>query len=409
MTSQLPPMPRVPDHVPPELVWDHSFAAFLRELDDPYRAGARLQDGPGVIWATDAAFGKPAWIPIRHAYIKEAYADFEHFSNARGRIVGAVMEADWMMLPVEADPPDHQQYRQILSPFFTRGAVARLAPEVQKLSDSLIAEFEDRGSCEFISEYAAVLPNAIVLLLLGMPQSMLSQFLQWEETSIRGATDEERLGAGRAIIAYLQQFIEEQRPNPQTELMAALFSSRFRDRPLNDAEILGICYMLYVAGLDTVFSVLGWMMRHLALDPELQQRLREQPEKIPGAVEDFARAYGVSSPTRVVAVDFDFHGAPMRKGDDVILPTYLAGRDPRAYPNPHVIDVDRNPREVVTFGFGPHLCSGIHLAKREMRITLESFLSRLGNIRIPEGESVEYHTGGVLGLDRLPLAWDLVS
>ena len=397
---------KVPDHVPPELVWDHSFAAYLRELDDPYLAGARLQDGPGVIWATDAAFGKPAWIPIRHAYIKEGYADHEHFSNVRGRIVGAVMESDWLMLPVEADPPDHQEYRRLLHPFFTRGAVDRLEPQVQGLSDSLIDAFEARGSCEFVSEYAAVLPNAIVLLLLGMPQSMLQQFLQWEETAIRGATDAERLAAGHAIIDYLKGFIEEQRPDPQTGLMAALFSGRYQGRPLHDDEILGICYMLYVAGLDTVFSSLGWILRHLALHPDLQERLRANPHEIPAAVEEFSRAYGVSAPTRVVRKDFDFHGVPMRAGDDMILPTYLAGRDPRAYPNPHVIDVERKPREVVTFGFGAHLCLGIHLAKREMKICIESFLSRMKNIHIPEGEAVEWHTGGVLGLDRLPLAWD---
>jgi cytochrome P450 len=148
-------------------------------------------------------------------------------------------------------------------------------------------------------------------------------------------------------------------------------------------------------------------MRHLAIDQALQTRLRNRPQDIPAAVEEFTRAYGVSAPSRTVAKDMVFHGVAMKKGEDVLLPTYLAGRDPRAWRNPHVIDLDRKPRHV-TFGSGAHVCLGVHLAKREMRIMIESFLSRMNNIHIPEGEPFEYHTSSTMGLDRLALAWDPV-
>jgi len=396
----------VPDHVPDELVWDHGFAQFLYELEDPYLAAARLHEGPGVIWAKDASYGNPAWILTRHEHIKEAYADFEHFSSTRGRIIAAVMEQDWMMLPVEADPPAHHHYRNVLTPFFTPAAISKRTAEISNFCEVLIDNFIDRGSCEFISEFAAIFPNSMVLALLVMPQEMLPQFLKWEETAIHGADDAERFGALSAIIDYLKRFIAEQRANPRTELMEGILFGRFDDRPLNDAEILGICYLLYVAGLDTVLSSFGWIMRYLASDQALQQRLRSNPQQIPAAVEEFARAYGVSAPTRTVAKDFNFHGVPMRKGDDVLLPTFLAGRDPRSFNSPHTIDIDRRPRHV-TFGTGPHVCLGIHLAKREMATMIESFLSRMNNIHIPAGETFTYHTEGTIGIDRLPLAWDL--
>jgi cytochrome P450 len=118
------------------------------------------------------------------------------------------------------------------------------------------------------------------------------------------------------------------------------------------------------------------------------------------------RAFGVATPNRTVAKDFTFHGVPMREGELVLLPTYLASRDPEAYENPDVIDIDRRSRSI-TFATGAHACLGIHLAKREIRIVIEAFLSRFKNIRIPKGESYAYHTGGVLGVDRLPLEWDL--
>jgi cytochrome P450 len=177
------------------------------------------------------------------------------------------------------------------------------------------------------------------------------------------------------------------------------------DRALTEAEILGLVYLLFVAGLDTVTSTLGWIMRHLAFDQDLQARLRSNPEDIPAAIEEFSRAFGVSAPSRIVARDTVFHGVPLKAGEAVLLPTYLAGRDPRAWSNPHVIDIDRRPRHV-TFGVGPHLCLGIHLARREMKIMLEAFLGRMRNIRRPEAGRYEYYTTNTIGVSRLDIEWD---
>ena len=105
-------------------------------------------------------------------------------------------------------------------------------------------------------------------------------------------------------------------------------------RPFTAAEVLGTVYLLFVAGLDTVNSTLGWIMNYLAKDQALQQRLRQHPELIPIAIEEFTRAFGVSAPSRTVAEDMVFHGVPMKKGDPILLPTFIAGRDPRAWPDP---------------------------------------------------------------------------
>ena len=95
----------------------------------------------------------------------------------------------------------------------------------------------------------------------------------------------------------------------------------------------------------------------------------------------------------------------LRRVPDILLPTYLAGRDPSAFTNPHVIDIDRKPRHV-TFGLGPHVCLGIHLAKREMRIMIETFLSRTKNLRLADGGRYEFHASNTIGIDVLDLAWD---
>jgi cytochrome P450 len=225
---------------------------------------------------------------------------------------------------------------------------------------------------------------------------------------IHGATPEDCFAAGQAVIDYLKRHIAQQnaRPEAATDVMQAILSGRMRDRALSEAEILGFVYLMFVAGLDTVTSTLGWIMRHLASDQGLQARLRDNPQDIPAAIEEFSRAFGVSAPSRIVARDMVFHGVPMKAGESVLLPTFLAGRDPRAWTSPHLIDIDRRPRHI-TFGTGPHVCLGVHLAKREMKIMLEAFLSRLRNIRRPAGGRYAYYTTNTIGVDRLDLEWDL--
>jgi cytochrome P450 len=400
----------VPDHVPPECVWDHDFSAFLSEGEDPFLAAARLHDGPGVIWATNAFYGMPSWIITQHALVFEAFADAAKFSNLPGPVVRALGGMDRLSIPVEADAPLHMQYRRILQPFFTPKAINALHGQVRALSDSLMGSFKSRGHCDFISEFAAVLPNAMVISMMGLPQDMLAQFLEWERDAIRAPTIPDRKAAGAAIKNYLHEFLVQQKHSgrPASELMGAIIHGRMSNRPLNDREMDGLVYLLFLAGLDTTLASLGWIARHLAVDAELQERLRSNPADIPLAVEEFTRAFGVSSPPRVVAQDIEFHGVQMKKGDNVFLPTFLAGRDPRAFADPHRIDIDRKPRHV-TFGNGAHVCVGIHLAKREMAIMIEAMLKNMKNVRMQQGENIEYHTTGTVGIDYLPIEWDVLT
>ncbi len=397
----------IPSHIPEHLVWNHSYEAFLQELDNPFMAACRLHDGPGAIYATHAQSGKPAWIFTRHELIREAFADHERFSNRRGRLVGAVMDPTWLLLPVESDPPNHRDYRNILLPLFSPAASARLTDSVTDLCHRLIARFEDKGGCEFVSEFASILPNSIVISLLGLPGDMLDQFVSWEQTIIHGTDNEERLAASLAVINHLKSFVAEQKKAPTSELMQSLLAGKVQGRALNDAEILGFYYLLYVAGLDTVANTLSCIMWQLSVDQALQDRLRDSPGRIPDAIQEFTRAFGVSAPSRVVARDCTFHGVTLKEGDDVILPTILAGRDPRVFRDPHRIDIDRKAQHV-TFGNGAHVCIGAPLAKREMAVTLEAFLARFRNIRLDDRQDLQFVTKSTLGLKRLHLKWDKV-
>jgi len=276
---------------------------------------------------------------------------------------------------------------------------------IRATCDMLIDSFAARGRCDYIADFAIKFPTYVFLAFMGLPRDMAPQFLDWDHTLWRSEVVATRTSCARAILRYLESFVEEQRRKPSSDFMKGLFGARVEGRPLTTEEILGICYLVYTAGLDTVYSSLGWHMRHIAETPTLQQRLRDRPDDIPRTVNEFLRAFCVVSGARMVTQDQEFHGAFLRKGDLVCLPTYLAARDPQAFDDPHVIDIDRQPR-IMAFGTGHHACVGMHLARREIRIVLESMLSRFDNIRIPEGETYRYHSGAaVIGVDYLPLTW----
>jgi cytochrome P450 len=399
------PTPKVPDHVPPELVWDRSFDAFTAELGDPFLAITRLHEGPGIFWATDAGYGRPGWVVTRYDLISEVFIDYEHFSAERPGMIADLLGVNLRLNPIEIDPPAHYGYRRILNPFFTPKAVTAYDAPVREACLSLIAKFADQGGCEFVEQFAIPFPSYVFLDLMHMPREKLADFIAWEEALMRAPDPMQRVAAARSIYKYLEEHKERQRLNPSSDFLRAMTTAEVDGRPLEHLEVMGMFYVLYVGGLDTVYSTLGWVMRHLATHPDLQERLRSNPDDLPAAVEELCRAYSVVITHRQLAKDYTFHGVPMRKGDEINMPIALADRDPQVFANPHVVDIDRKPRHI-NFGTGTHFCLGIHLAKREIRIVMEEFLKRFRNIRIKDGASYRYHTGRTFGIDYLPLVWD---
>ena len=400
------PSVTVPSHVPPELIWDESIDDFPARFADPYVGACEaIHAGPDVVWAAKGAYcGQPGWMLTRFAHVQEAHLNPAIFSAANNRDASNLLGFDLPLIPGESDPPQHRFYRQLLAPFFQPSAVAALDGMIHTTCDELIAGFEDRGGCEFVSEFSSLFPSYIFLALMDLPREMLPQFLAWEHGFLRGQTIQERIDAIIAIYAYFKERLDERRRSPGDDLITRIATGTVEGRPLTEAEAVGTCLTLYIGGLDSVASGLGWYLRHLALDQDLQARLRGEPSLIPAAVEEFSRAYGTNSNKRILTNDLDFHGAPMRQGDIVSLPTFLCSRDPREHADPHRINLVRKGRNM-TFGAGAHNCIGIHLAKRELRIVLGQFLSRFDRFRIADDAEVVWTTQTIWGVKRLPLTW----
>ncbi len=397
--------PAIPPHVRPDLVWNADFDAFTSDGTDPWAAICRLHEGPPVLWCTNVAYGGAGWVVTRHDLISEVMIDYENFTAERHGMIADLVGENVRLNPIEIDPPAHHGYRRILNPHFTPKALRKLEEAVRKSASELIDRFAGQGGCEFVSDFAIPYPSYVFLDLLDMPRSMLDQFIECEDGIMRAPDMMDRVKAARSVYAYLKAHREKQLETPGNPLLDAMVHGEVDGRELTYLESMGMFYVLYVGGLDTVYSTLGWILRHLATDQALQDRLRADPELIGPAVEEFARAYSVVVTHRNLARDHVFHGVEMKAGDEIHLPLMLADRDPEVFADPHQIDIDRKARHIA-FGTGTHNCLGIHLAKRELRIVVELFLERFRNIRIKEGEDYRYHTGRTFGVEYLPLVWD---
>lgn len=236
---------------------------------------------------------------------------------------------------------------------------------------------------------------------------MMEQFFTWEQDLLRGESFEARARAAREILACLQTHLERQRQQPATPLMENILNARIEDgRLLNEGEILGMFYTFYVGGLDTVYGTISWSMRYIATHPEFQQFLRDNPDRLNKAVDELIRMFAVVSTQRRVTRDMVWNGVEMKENDLVVMPIFIACRDPAAYPDPHEVNLER-PEPMLSFASGPHLCLGMHLARREIRIAIESFLERFDNIHIPQGAQYAFHAGPTFSVDSLPIAWTL--
>jgi cytochrome P450 len=175
---------------------------------------------------------------------------------------------------------------------------------------------------------------------------------------------------------------------------------------LDDDELIGFCFNLFLGGLDTVSSNISMQFLHLAERPDHQAVLRANPAMIPDAIEEMIRAYATVATSRECIKETRIGEVTVKPGDKVHLATFLAGRDPAAYPNPDEIILDRKPSHV-SFGYGPHLCIGVHLARREMRIAMEEMLAGLLEFRLKPGAEIEYYLAAVIQPVELPLVWSV--
>lgn len=391
----------VPDHVPPHLV--HAFD--YREVAHGKASGdwkARLGNAPDVFWTP---FNGGHWVLTRHADMATVLATPADFSSRTQAVPKT--EKPFLLPPLEYDPPAHTDYRRLLAPFFGAKAMGELERRAHALTVSLIDGFIDNGGCEFISEYALVMPIGIFMSMVDLPDSDRLYLIGCADKMVRGSPEEKTAGFERAF-EYLGRKFAERRTNPGDDIFSAIIRGEVEGgRPLTDEELLGMGALLFGAGLDTVAAVMGFVMVHLATHEEDRLRLVNDPKQINSALEELMRRYQIANLAREVTRDLIFRDVTMKEGDKILTPTPMAGLDDTQYDEPERVDFARINKRSLIFGGGPHQCLGQFLARTELRVFLTEWLKRIPEFRIRPG-TVPHAVGGPANaLESLYLEWDV--
>ena len=394
---------QVPAHVPPALIRPFRFYVGAKTTENPHSLIAAVHREPPVFWAETTSIGS-AWVPRRMAELRQIYLDNDNFTVSGGAFFSSMIGETWVNVPSEIDPPLHSVIRSAINPLFTPRRMAELEDRVCHYARDAIDRFKDQGHCEIMNDFAFEFPIRVFIDLMGLPQSEMKQFLEWEHQLLHGLRLEDVASATKDVTIYLREEIEKRRRNPTDDFISAGLNIKVDGRSFTDDEMMGYCFNLFVGGLDTVSTNIGHQLRHLAENPEHQELLRRQPELIGAAVDEMLRAYGSSVTPRRCVKRTEIAGVTMMPGDSVLMATFLANRDPEEFANPDEVILDRKPRHVA-FGFGAHMCIGMHLAKRELRVAIEEFLKAIPAFTITPGAVVESYLGGMVTPVELPLSW----
>lgn len=323
------------------------------------------------------------------------------------------------LIPLQIDPPDHAKYRRILDPLFTPREMARREPQVAALVNDMIDRFADRGECDFHAEFAVPLPCTVFLQLLGLPLDDLDKFLEWKDGVIRpeGVADRyERhpnvTPVAQQIYEYFERAIDDHIADPRDDVLSAMIDLHFKEvggSALTREELLDICFLFLIAGLDTVTDSLDCFFVYLARHPEHRRQLVEQPDILPHAIEELLRwETPVPGVVRVAMQDVEIGGCPISKGERVSPLLGAANTDPAEFADPELVDFNRNPNRHRAFGGGPHRCLGSHLARMELRVALREFHRRIPDYEIPAGTELKY-TAALRSVEALPLTFPVAT
>jgi cytochrome P450 len=388
--------------------FDHTDPAWAA---DPYPIWADLRQRCPV--ARTGRYGG-TWLPVTHELVSEVAYDTEHFTS-RSVVVSEDRPGPddlpapiGLSPPITSDPPFHAMARGMLLPAFGPRAIAAVEPYTRELCRELLAATEGQPVFDAATEYARHIPVRVIVRFLGFPVEDADKFRQFIRLVLEdvdtSAGDEEREAMFAELDAYMDAQIDDHIARPREDLTSFLIDAEIGGSRLSREHIRGTMILLMIAGIDTTWSAIGASLWHLAQHPADRRRLAAEPDLMRTGVEELLRAYAPVTMARLVAQDFDFHGHPLKEGDWLLLPFPAANRDPDAFENPDVVQLDRASNRHAAFGLGRHRCLGSHLARMELRVALEEWLARYPDFELADPGAVTWSGGQVRGPRTLPVA-----
>jgi len=401
-------------HTAPVRDWATDFDVMdPRYLKDPFSIWAELRPTCPIVH-TDRR--KSSWMPLRYDDVTAIAHDIEHFSSLKVAVIPGDEDEDpadfegpnleYGLPPISADPPLHTWTRRLLLPWFSHTRVESYRPLTRELCRRLLDGFADNGHADAAADYAQQIPVRVIAHILGVSPDLSDTFTGWVRDVLEFADDAERRQRGaEGLLNYFLEQLEYRRHNPEDDLLSELLRTEVEGQPVDDGIVLGMAALVLIAGVDTTWSAIGSSLWHLATHPDDRKRMVAEPELWPTAIEELLRAYAPVTMAREVTQDFEYSGCPMKAGDKVLMNFPAANRDPEAFEQPDVVQLDRRHNRHVAFGSGIHRCAGSNLARMELQVALEEWLERIPDFSVAEGSEITWAGGQVRGPRVLPLVF----
>jgi cytochrome P450 len=329
--------------------------------------------------------------------------------------IGNTGGAERPLIPLDIDRPEHTKYRKLLDPIFAAKAIAHLESDVRELADELIDTFIERGRADIYDEFCAILPSTIFLRLMGIPASDLDYFLDFKNDLLRDfpgetarAREERMKAAGKRCYSYFDAVLDDREAKgiAGEDLLGRFLCAEVDGHRLTRENILDICYLLMIAGLDTVAASLSCIIAWLARHPEERRRVVADPAMWPDAIEELMRwETPVPGGTRTPTEEMQIGGETVPAGTHVSVLWAAANLDPEKFNDPLTVDLTRRPNAHYSFAAGFHRCLGSHLARMELRAALDQFHKRIPEYRLLDGIELTYEAIPVRLARPLPLMW----
>jgi cytochrome P450 len=318
------------------------------------------------------------------------------------------------LIPLEIDPPVHKSFRKIMDPLFSPQRMQRHTEPIERLVNDLIDGFIDEPEIDFAQQFSIPFPSQVFLTMFGLPLEETERFVAMKDginrpyhVIGRPMNDPEtvayRQNVAQEIYDYFDNILDERARKPMDDLLTHFLTAEVDGNRLSRENILDICFLFFIAGLDTVSASLECFFAYLAEHPDKRAQLVADPATTPRAVEELLRWESpVMLVSRVAANDTELAGCRVHVGEEVYAFIGSANTDDGEAPDAGQVRLDRADNPHIAFGGGVHRCLGSHLARLELRVALREWHARIPQYRIKPGHEFTY-TIGVRAIDSFPM------
>lgn len=340
--------------------------------------------------------------------VRRAAKDWETFSSDAPRRVPIPSEEalrDVRQYPIETDPPAHGKYRKIVEPFFLRPKEPEVKAKIEGLIGCMLQQAMAGGAFDAVHDLAIPIQSYALTYLLNVPEGEGEKWIPWGIHVTRAGDGKAK---GSEMEEYNRMMFAKAKEAPGDDFYSALNQAEIDGRLLTDEEKEGFAYLAFAGGRDTILHTMTGIIAYFAKNPEAMAYLREHPEAVNTAAEEFFRlAIPLTHIGRVCPAQTDVQGFEVQPGGRISLAWAAANRDPEVFENPDEVNLERKPNPHVAFGFGHHNCLGAHHARAIMRSFLVQFPGMVSKVEVLEEEpcmEVEKDYTRQIGFNKLVMA-----